>query len=432
MDFAKVLGRNKAAVLGFAVLMVVGRVAFAGPTSSVSISQENFNWDTDTDTFSPVGQVQASAATDSYLNLVDPSGNWVVQNLFIPGGASVEESFALPGASDGTQDTSATFTQSLSSTPLSAFAYNPSSTVTYTPTESYFDNEGAANDTSFDPLGDYDPAGGFKPGAPGNTINFSGGPTLTIVYRAGVPNVQAADNQCVPASLANGLAWLKTNQNLQVTQANNTGLKGDATLVGTLDTTTNRTVTSRTSGAGVTAANQIDGLLKYLDDNNLTTVTVKHEGFASAANRTVTSSGNTLTSTAVAQVVTFQFIQDELTKGAAVQAWESWANGAHAVEITGCGFVLGKPWISFTSDLLQTPVDNGTFFGLVPPDSFGTLGVNFSYLGSPDGFGRLRFLNEAGTPTLTFAVAEEVPEPASLGLLGAGAMMLISRRRSRA
>lgn len=92
----------------------------------------------------------------------------------------------------------------------------------------------------------------------------------------GHPNVQAADNQCAPAAVANSLQFLENTTPLTVPHDHKKGIKGDDSLVGQLDTDTDRGVVSRTDGSGVWP---FDGKLKYISDNGLKkNLIVKHYG----------------------------------------------------------------------------------------------------------------------------------------------------------
>ncbi len=432
----KTLTNRAALIFATAVVAGVGLAFSSGPlrAATISLDQLSYSWDTDTDTNSSVGQVSVDntgSSTGVFLNLASPTG-WVVQNLYVPAGAVMDSEFDL-GNANGTADTSLSVNTSLSGAPITTYAYNAGTAGTDSVGTMEYDAEGATNGGGG--LTGTDPISGFAPTDTAGGVSFTAGGLLTVQYQSNQPNVQAADNQCVPASVANGLTWLKNTVGLGVTQPNNTGLgniggsqTSDGTLVGTLDVTMNRGVTSRTQGLGVSTKNMVTGTLTYLDNQNLTNVGVQYEGYFTPGNQSVTASGRTASGVSLASVVnynSFNFIINSLQAGKAVQAWESWPTGAHSVEVTGAGYILGVPWIAFKSDLLQTPDD--------PTDTLGTGATNFSFLGSLNSTYGLRYLNEGGQPYLTFAMTEAVPEPASLALLVAsGSLLLLVRRRVQA
>src|SRR3989344_77121 len=86
-------------------------------------------------------------------------------------------------------------------------------------------------------------------------VNF---PTWTFSQPNQV-NLKAAQNQCVPMSVANSLQYLENSYGLQIPNNHAAGLKGDNTLVGQLDTEMNRTVTNRRTGSGVWFQPMLDG-----------------------------------------------------------------------------------------------------------------------------------------------------------------------------
>jgi len=383
-----------------------------GSGQGVGFSQVNYNWATDSDPNSTTGQIDVNAntvlttvgASSGYLN-VSTSDGWVIQNLPVINGMSdFSADFLLP-VSDGTADSSLNAAVQFSTAPLTSFTATPSTPF-------------SVGSASFDGEGDGAAPGAGTVGAPSaNSVSFNLAGLTSLTLQLGHPNIQAARNQCAPASFANNLQWLKTTYGLAIPNANTLGLAGDNTLVGKLDTSMLRAVTSRTVGGGVGRLAQIQGLLQYLSNAGLGGVTVKNAG---------TVGNNVTVGTMTTQgkgALTFGFILNEIQAGDAVQASETFANGGgHSIEITGAGSIFGANWITYESDHLQTDVD--------PTDTLGVNQVDFSFLD-----GSLDLLNEGGAPQLQFAVAEAIPEPSSLALAGLAALALAAaaaRRRSRA
>ena len=73
-------------------------------------------------------------------------------------------------------------------------------------------------------------------------------PNATIKY--GHKNIEAADDRCMPPSMANSLQFLEETQGLPVPHEHKPALKGYGSLVGQLDSLTNRTVANRSNGSG--------------------------------------------------------------------------------------------------------------------------------------------------------------------------------------
>lgn len=187
-------------------------------------------------------------------------------------------------------------------------------------------------------------------------------------------NVQAATNQCVTASLANSLAYLASqNDNFKLPNPNNPGLKGDNTLVGQLDTATNRTATSRTQGSGLYEQPELTGKFTYLKQNGLDQKLVqKYQGQlydSSGLNPISTDfTAQGVTTTNQGSVVTFDWLCNEIQQGEDVEINYEWNNGqmvgGHAMRVFGCGMIHGAPYILTLDDGLQTGNDPNDNLGL--------------------------------------------------------------------
>ncbi|MGI0019857.1 MAG: hypothetical protein ACREAY_05260 [Nitrososphaera sp.] len=181
----------------------------------------------------------------------------------------------------------------------------------------------------------------------------------TIQY--GHKNIEAADDQCMPASMANSLQFLEETQGLPVPHEHRPGLKGDDSLVGQLDSLTNRTVTDRRNGSGTWG---LEGKLKYLAENGLQDrVKVTHFGFGippGDSDFSATMNGRSATSTGMGTAIKYDDMFDAMQKGKDCELVYSWPGGAHAVVLVGAGVTSGAPWIMHGSDLNQSSDSDGT------------------------------------------------------------------------
>jgi len=203
------------------------------------------------------------------------------------------------------------------------------------------------------------------------------------LHSADATDVQTADNQCAPASVANSFAWLNLRWNVPIPDANILGLRDTVagSLVGELDMDMQspdpkrypkscandqpgRWAFDRAKGFGTPALSQLRGSLWYLSDNNILNLTLKHQGlspfscdgFNGAAN--VNFKG--LVSTGQGTKVDPTFIYNEVRNDSAVEYDGVWYNrfaqpaGGHAMDIVGAGTTKNRAWIYYVSDHLQT------------------------------------------------------------------------------
>lgn len=202
-----------------------------------------------------------------------------------------------------------------------------------------------------------------------------------------VSNKEAADNQCVPMSVANSLQYLEDAKNIKVPDEHKEGLKGDDSLAGKLDTEMNRTVVSRRSGNGVGFEDMLEGKFSYLKKKGLDGKLInKHQGRGyggtAVPNGNFTSNG--ITSRDDGNKVTFEWLCQQIKEGEDVEIIFSYEDaagsitGGHAVRVFECGETLGVPWIGFAHDSdqsndtegLETPREN-----VIDSDGDGALNI---------------------------------------------------------
>lgn len=212
-------------------------------------------------------------------------------------------------------------------------------------------------------------------------------------------NIEAAQNQCMPTSMANSLQFLEDTKGLNVPHDHKPGIKGDDSLVGQLDTHTNRTATSRSNGDGTWG---LEGKLKYLAANGLENrVKNSHWGTgipSGASDFTVNANGKTVTSTGMGEKIKFEDIFNALNRGLDCELVYSWDDGAHAVVLVGAGTTNGVPWIMHASDLNQSS------------DSAGTSQFTFDYLTDTDNNGEYE-LGGTNEKIVQVICEEVVPAP---------------------
>jgi len=427
------------------------------PGSVADVDQLNFG-DQGSANFGSMGELTIDVtnslsllgSSSGYVNVVDGSGNWLVQNMpVLPYSLTGSDSLSMPyditGDSDGTQVTSENLRVVMSTTPqLSAPAGTTSS---FTMSEVVEDAGGVGpGDTADGPADDenlYE-----DPGAPG-VVSFSSNGVFGITYETSHQNVQAAKNQCAPAAIANDLTWLKTQYGTPISQSNNPGIGPTAnsnTLVGVLDNNTGRQgITSRTNGFGVWPLN---GTLSFIQSNNLQNAIGVSYASVSSNSYYFTSSGGPgavnltgtnnysaygITAMALGTNIGYAMFSNLLYNGYAVAIDEAWPNRArHYVQVLGVGLVENQPYMILSSDLAQTPIDPtdqylGKFFPSINGGNAGfNSGIQISWMNG----NQLTSLNT----TIDQVIAlQSIPEPSSLLLAGLGVAGLwwqIRRKRS--
>jgi hypothetical protein len=357
-----------------------------------------------------------------YLNMRTNHG-WVVQNMPILSDfpyAGTSTRFDL-GVADGTNITSLDAYMLLSSEPLVSFNEYPSSSTFPVGTTEY---NAQGEDSLLQP--------GFIPVPP--PINpFFRFPIPEISrchIQEGHPNIEAAKNQCLPASVANSLDWISNTHGISLSHRNVPGVGGDGndTLVGELDEAMGRNVEEE---RGVSARNGLEGKLRYLGENGITRIQTKHQGIFWTDNVTVTlpgpdgaegtdddievasewrdgsTSGETHDVTRTrpgpdgkfgtaddeevvwnGSPVSPTFILNEIDEGEDIELGFYYEGiGAHAVEVIGYCVIDGVPCIWYVSDHEQGD------------DSAGTDGEpDFACLRDTDGDGHINLRGEPGNP----------------------------------
>ena len=379
-----------------------------------------------------------------FLNVADSSGNWLVQNLPVfPSGSlynspSVTSRYVLSNDTDGTNDTSEPLVAELTTTTLDS--HPTGATASFSVGNMDFEGGGG---------GDTGDLTGYEPEAnvtiQGN-LTFNPGQSIPVLahYQTQHPNIQAANNQCALAATANSLDYLRISKGLTILNnpANTTGLRPDNTLVGKLENATNmdrQNVTTRLNGSGVWP---LDGLLKfaatdtaiqtYYAVSRTATFTSRSGNGGVTLNGTTNRTVGTQTSIAIGSTINFNLIDGLLANGLAVLMDEAWgvngANGRHYVQVLGDGKIDNKPFIIFSSDLLQTPSDTSDLrLGNYFPNSTNAgldSGIEFDWLGGTNGD-----LLVNHNSVIDQLIAINVPEPGMIGMLVLGAGMFVARRR---
>lgn len=345
---------------------------------------------------------QTTGFTSGYVNMATSKG-WVVKNLPVFDESKYPYSkistyFDL-GVQAGTASVQTTVAIQVSAAPVNSFAVSPRTDFPVAARTMSIGGIPAAT-------GATRAAAVAAPPAPPNLndILFGDQSRNDTVTQFDHPNIEAAVNQCMPASVANSLQYLKDTQGLQLPHENKPGLKGDDSLVGQLDAAMNRTATSRTSGQGTWG---LSGKLSYLAANGLAErVVVTHWGDeggtnSGSGNVSSTASGVTATSTGKGANVDFDAVLESLRGGQDCEVIYSWPDGAHATDIVAAGRTGGVPWIVDGSDINQDSDSAGA----------GPGGFVFNYLNDPD---NNKKLNLSGTnQEIVEVICEKyVPPPA--------------------
>ncbi|MBI2527572.1 MAG: hypothetical protein HYY95_17430 [Candidatus Rokubacteria bacterium] len=371
------------------------------------------NSDWGTATVDVAALASATGISGGFLN-VHSSFGWVIQNLPVDpssGYSTIGTSFNL-----GTSGSIVTRVLNLSveytASPISLFSGNVTNPFALPPTNDVVAAEG------------YGAGSVTNPGAPPpvRTLAFPGAST-ELNWQPGHPNVQTADDQCAPMAVANSLAWLNTAHpgSLRL-DPHVMGLGPDGSLVGQLETDMGRTFRNRRDGDGIGADSILEGKFEYLDRNKpLRSLVTKHfdpgkdEIVGDFTRHKRTSADRTTAGDTVADLV--KFICSEIKAGEDVELGYLFdGGGGHFVDLTGCGFILGIPYVTFVEDADQTNDTRG-------------LRHWFSLLVDTDGDGRINF--DGRNHEVSFVISESIPQPRALALLGFGLVLLwvLGRRR---
>jgi hypothetical protein len=316
---------------------------------------------------------------DWYINVVTSRG-WVVQNLPVPVGfpyPRISTNFDLGTNPAGNEDvTSLEAIVDISPAPLVAAPEGPPQSLPVTPVT--FGGKGEELTTILGP---------FKTDSAGS-LRFNLGADTYAIIQPGHPNVQAANNQCLPAALANSFEYLKGQRHVSIPHDNVPGLRGvpPNSRVGQFDIETSRAAGSRFSGDPVGTENGLKGKVRYIARNGLEDLLViKHQGWYGGGDLQQIAGGHTANSKGAGATVTAKWLLKELESGEDVEMGFLYkSGGGHRVELIGGGRILGKPFVYHKSDYMQTNID--------PGDSQGTDRVDFNYLEDTDHDGLLNLV----------------------------------------
>ena len=339
-----------------------------------------------------------------YLNMV--LGNyWAIRNMPVMSDADypyshLSSKFDL-GVSTGTDVTSLDVVLSFSDTVLQSA---PTGSPASIPVEAAASSQGGMSDVEFPTEGSRSPTS-----PPNNVgVSFSDPSNNRMIFQLDHPNIEAAHNQCFPASVANSLAFLEKTTALKLPHRNVPGLKGDQSLVGQLDTTMNRPVTSRLSGRGTNVDEGISGKLQYLADNDLhMRISTRHWGRFGNQNFLASNGDKVAVSMGQGSSLDFNKLVDALDGGEDCEIGYYYtradgSTGGHAVDLVAAGYIAGQPFMIENSDLRQGDDNAGA----------GRSGFIFSHL-TPRSDG---YLGKGGTEFVARAMCQKyIPEPVPTG-----------------
>ena len=436
--------------IGYSPLILVGLLVFCPsamlaanlPIAAFSINQL-YNSADNIYSGAAMFEYNNSAGLLGFINVVDSSNNWWVQNLpvgFIGTDVGLYSTIGYEMA----------VAPAPSSTPVTSGAYyvdftlSPETSVSSIQANSTLQTYGIQPEdfNIGDTSADGDPAGRIVLSSPApGTLTFNGNNDFNVSYQFGHPNVAAAENQCAPAAVANSLDWLRQTQGVNIPNANVPGNRTDNpnnSLVGVLESATymGRRVASVTDGGGIWP---LDGKMKYLAATGNGGLIVSFQntgtgvaGGSYAAGTTIPfNDGNNYTATQGGMVAinrgapSFSFIQSEIAKGEDVEI--NFADG-HYVNVNGAGVLNGNAFITSISDYKQGPAALGNAFNNRTAQRPGTERIDFSWV------------SKTGALTVTGGyfngsainqvITESVPEPSALWFAGS-ALVLLSLRRLR-
>lgn len=190
------------------------------------------------------------------------------------------------------------------------------------------------------------------------------------------PNVECAKNQCVPMAYANNLQYLEDWYGIYVPYDHIIGLKEDNSLVGTLDSHINRTVTSRSIGKACGYTKALTTLVKLAYYWSLP-IDMRHQGLA--GNQDIEYENSGYISYGQGTKVQFDFIYDEVCKGSAIELALGWyhpnntRDGGHMIQVVAAGYIYDIPFIFGLDDQVQISegIPDGDSRGTQPQPPYG-------------------------------------------------------------
>ncbi|MBN1280150.1 MAG: hypothetical protein JXA00_00710 [Candidatus Thermoplasmatota archaeon] len=294
---------------------------------------------------------------EGFLNIMTDKG-WVVQNHFInkvAGHTKLAIEFAL-GNPVGTDVTSLSLYREFSAHPLVSFDDGPRDVF---PVDDMIINAEGAGESWTTQMETPMSLLTFEANMP--TFNY------TKPLQPG-ENVQCAAGQCWPMAVANSLQYLENNyMNIIIPHDHIPGLKGDTSLVGQLDTYSDRNVVNRTEGGGRNNLQMIQGKFEYLDSIGMGSKIVhRHQGHHGGITPgDITHAGITSYDESVNGNVTFNWLYAQLKNCSDVEiGYFRDGGGGHAIRVIGCGKTMGQPWIRYIHDSMQTNSDPTDMYGL--------------------------------------------------------------------
>lgn len=374
--------------------------AMVPPGPSLSFFQEDHVLSNGSVTRTSIGNLtldlnrlrQASGLKSGYINVATAQG-WVVRNLPVLTSdrypyAKVNAPLDL-GVDAGSSVTAINAAVDFSATPMTSFS---GALVSHAvkPMTMAVGGDGAGVD------------GAPGPPRPAAMAAPSGLDISILASQSDHPNLEAADNQCFPMAVANSLKFLSNTRSLPLPHEHKTGLKGDNSLVGQLDTLMERPVTSRRSGGGTQAPKGLEGKLKYLAQSRLDErVSVRHWGEALGGDASVTVNGVTVKSATQGNRVDFDAVALAMAEGDNCELAYRWPSptatrGGHVVDLISAGRIGGTPWILHASDLDQDSDSAGA----------GNEGLRGETLGVPDAEG-YQYLSGSDR-FMAYAICEKV------------------------
>jgi hypothetical protein len=417
--------------------------------------------------------------TSGYVNVSDGDG-WAVQNVPIMAGMPA---LAIPfdmGTADGTTDTSLNLTVDISGTLDTSMPAAGGATFSVGTDVENPDGDGGSDTDQATGMQQSPEGGAGKPAKPTVTVlpfNKNGVTRGVSQYFQYPKQVQAADNQCGPAAVANNLTYLSSKGMLTVPDSNTPGRglggnsikiarpgqtpnesapgPGETSLVAQLDNTMGRASTSRISGNTVGTGQIISGAEKYLGTNGNAGALVEE----TASVTSPPAAMNGVSNKNVAGTLP-DFLFNEMSKGWAVTMIYNWSTGftagqpstngdsqwspigGHFVDVEATGSIEDVPYAVYDSDWAQTPYDAGD-------SMLNESTLNLPFLGALNTYDIPRFSwlyannydtgwyntnyslsNEAGFNWVATAVAIG-PEPGTIGMIAmAGSLFMARRRRS--